>query len=359
MRTTWKALTTILAVLAVSTSGCTDDNSFWSGDRTGDKNFEGGLSDDGSSASSSTGSKAGQTDEVAQTLDDLRDVDPCSLLDREAIKKVTQVDVGVHVPGSELSSCRVDTEVDDLELGWSFGVDVGLLYKPADHVKKETIADQEYFIEGRGSTSCAAIHMITEDVGVSLTAIAPPSDSPDDPCEVAKTYLTEAGPSFTVMGKRNQQLTKPQLPLADRDPCEAGPQIGETFDTKVISLPLRPFLCSIQPDESTGDSPLAEQDLSIAYEFKTDPRDNLPHNPQKPGGGDLGTTSAVVVAGHPGTQFDGAGKLGCSIDLVVDDQITLDVGSLKMVQVMSAYATDCDIAKQAAQAAITKIGASN
>jgi len=64
----------------------------------------------------------------------------------------------------------------------------------------------------------------------------------------------------------------------------------------------------------------------------------------------------VTIAGHPGSQFNGTGELGCSIDLIVDDQVVLEHDSVRRVQVMSTLAKDCDISKRAAEAAITKLG---
>jgi len=222
MRTTTTLITALIAgATLVAVTGCSGGNGSWSTTITGHP----------SGAADGDGQRA---DEITQTLNDLRKVDPCTLLDRDVIKTMTHVSVGVHLPGRQLSECWVDTDLDEYESGWSFGVDVGRLYRPNKQSKKETVNDEEYMVDSNEST-CSYTRIVSDSVGVILSTLTPPSADGGDPCEMAKTYLAEAGATFTDMGERDQQLTKPQIPLASHDPCEAAGEVAKTLTRETTS----------------------------------------------------------------------------------------------------------------------------
>ncbi|OLF06923.1 hypothetical protein [Actinophytocola xanthii] len=302
-------------------------------------------------------------EELTAAFAELRDVDPCTLLDRAVIKNITDAQVGIHIPGRHLSECQVDTEIDKYTPGWSFAVDVGLFYEATEDIRHERIDTEMFFIEG-DEYRCTYTRMVNANVGVALTATIPPPiegrPAVEDPCEMAKSYLAETGTTFIEMGRREQQLTEPQLPLATRDPCETVDNVAQAMNTEAIGVPIKTYLCSIQPAGSTEESPLAGQNLSVGYEFIPDPRDDVPADePAPPAGADgLGAMTAVTIAGHAGSQFDGAGDLGCSVDLVLDDKPSLQDGALTLVQVVSVLSNDCEVTHRVAEAVITTISRS-
>jgi len=292
----------------------------------------------------------------------LRDVDPCALLDREAIKVITRVKVGDHVPGRHLSECGVDTEIDEFTPGWSFSVDVGVLYQPSEHNRRrETIDNREFFVDD-DDRRCEYTLMVSDDIGVSLATSAPPFDKTgtidESPCDMAQSYLTKAIESYTAMRLREQRLTLPQLPLASHDPCEAVPEVAQALGTEAIGVPVRTYLCSIEPVSSVEDSPLTGQGLTVVYEYIADPRSDVPDDAEEvspPGDSDLGTPTAITIAGHSGSQFDGGRELGCSINLLFGEQEAKQKNALAKVQVVSVLARDCGVSKSVAEAVITKI----
>ncbi|HEY7044157.1 MAG TPA: hypothetical protein VH419_10860, partial [Nocardioidaceae bacterium] len=339
---------TISAALlaAVMLAGCSGTSGTWVPHADGPRGPEASDKDN----------PADRTKNITDVLTELRDVDPCALLDREVIKTLTKVSVGPHLPGRHLSECHVDTDIDEYTIGWSFGVDVGQLFHPAKQTQQEKINDEDYYT-ATDDTACSYTRLVSPAVGVTLTTIAPLSNDGDDPCDMAKAYLTKAGATFTDLPRRDQQLTKPQIPLAGHDPCETAPEVAKALHAETTSQPIRPYLCSIDPKPPAEDSPLAGQELTIAYEFKPDPRDDLP-NPGAsplPDGANLGDMTPVTIAGHRGTQFDGTGDLGCGIDLVVNEKTVLKDDTITYVQVMSTLAKDCGISKRAAEAVMARL----
>lgn len=293
----------------------------------------------------------------------LREVDPCTLLDREVIEAVAGATAGIHLPGRHLSECRVHTDIDEHTPSWSFSVEVGTLFDAKEaNAREETINDEQFFVTSDGG-GCTYTRMVTDSIAVDLRVSDPITQAEGDACEIAKSYLTQAKTSFTDMGRRDQQLTEPQLPLATHDPCEAVAEVAQAMDTKAIGVPIKTYLCSIEPPEGTENSPLAGQDLSIAYEFTTDPSENLPADTDtdtgggapSPGTGGLGELTAVTIAGHSGSQFDGMGDVGCGVDLVLNEETTLRDDTLTMVQVVSVLSYDCEVSKTVAEAVITKL----
>jgi hypothetical protein len=350
MKITWKTAVLSIVVAAVSVvGGCTT------------KVAGTPTPADPSGAGSGASSEAEWAKEMATEMAKLREVDPCTLLDREIIAAVAEATAGIHLPGSHLSECRVDTDIDEHTPSWSFSVEVGTLFDAKKaNAREEKINDEQYFVTSDGG-GCTYTRMVTDIIAVDLRVTVPITQADGDACEIAKSYLTQAGTSFTNMGRRDQHLTEPQLPLATHDPCEAVAEVAKAMDTKAIAVPIKPYLCAIEPPEGTENSPLAGQNLSIAYEFTTDPRENLPEDADTGGGAPppgtegLGELTAVTIAGHSGSQFDGAGDVGCGVDLVLNDETTLRDDTLTMVQVVSVLSNDCEVSKTVAEAVITKL----
>lgn len=313
----------------------------------------------GSASARGPGSEKEWAKELATEFAELRKVDPCTLLDRDVIQAIAGATAGIYLPGQHLSECRVDTDIDDHTPGWGFSVDVGALYDTKKTTAREEKVNNETFYVAGDEMSCSYTRMVTDIIAVQLSVWTPPfTDTSGDPCEMGKSYLTKAMTSFTDMGRRGQKRTEPQLPLATHDPCEAVPEVAKAMDTDATGVPIRTYLCSIDPPEGTDDSPLTGQHLSIAYEFTADPRDDAPDDPDAappPGTEGFGTLTAITIAGHSGTQFDGAGDVGCGVDLVLDDETTLQNGTVTMVQVVSVLSDDCDITAKVADAVITKL----
>jgi hypothetical protein len=294
---------------------------------------------------------------IVEQFATLREVDPCALLDRDIIKDITHAaTVDEPLPGEELSQCAVGTTIDEFDAGWDFTVEVGELYKPSDNTRRETVAGEEFLIDS-DEDICWYTRMAGPNVGVNLKVIAPPlDDTAGEPCEMAASYIRKAVKLFTTMGQRSQGLTEPQLPLAAHDPCEAVPDVSRRLNTEAAGAPVHTYSCAVRPDPADTDSPLADQGLRITYQFTIDPRNDIPDTPRGPGGG-LGAITPVTVAGHPGSQFDGNGEIGCNVAVVLDEKVVLEVDGVPFRQVVDVYTKDCAVAKQAAEAVLTKLDA--
>ena len=354
MKYTWKiAVLAVLVAVATVVGGCTKTvaGKPTPADSSG--------TDAGSASAAAPDSEEEWVKAVAAEFAKLREVDPCTLLDREVIEAVAGATAGIHLPGRHLSECQVHTDIDEHTPSWSFSVDVGTLFDPQGASAREETLDDEQFYVTSDEGGCAYTRMLTGIIAVELRVSEPITQTGGDACAIAKSYLTQAMASFTDMGRRDQELTEPQLPLATHDPCEAVAEVAQAMDTDAVGVPIKTYLCSIDPPEGTAESPLAGQDVMITYEFATDPRENVPADSgggaPPPGSGGLGQLTAVTIAGHSGSQFDGAGDVGCGVDLVLDDQTVLRDGTLTMVQVVSVLSNDCEVSKTVAEAVITKL----
>jgi hypothetical protein len=347
-----------VAVLATATVSCSAQGNGWGS----------GLVHDGSRgdrfaqapADHGTGDQIDekQAHQMLAQFAKLREVDPCALLDRGIIKDVTHAaTVEQPVPGKELSQCAVGTRVDEVETGWDFVSDVGTLYEPSRSTRRDTVDGHEFFVDSDGDT-CYYTRIVAPRIGVTVKVFAPPLDKTgSDPCGMAASYVARAVTLLTTMGHRAQARTQPPLPLAAHDPCEAVPDIAHSLHTDAAGAPVHTYTCAVRSDPADVKSPLAKQDLTISYQFAIDPRNDIPDNPNTAGGAGLGATTAVTIAGHPGSQFKGNGAIGCDVNMVLNDKTVLTVDGLRYLQVVEVFAHDCAIATRAALPVLAKIGA--
>jgi hypothetical protein len=344
----------VFTVAFTITAGCSDGGDrFWTGAGTDTKSPSSGVPGVGEHGAGA------DLEKRRATFDRLRGLDPCALLDPAIAKQVAGASqTSPAVPGSYLSQCGLDTD------SWGFVATIGMdLAKPGwRKAEKKTVAGAEW-LALRVEDTCSYATPIEEEVGMMLTITAPLDQPPSGTtaCEVAEDYVTRAASLLETRPSRAESTQQPRLPLADVDPCAPVEDVLDAVDRgKGAAVPKDIYVCAIQPEDGTA-SDLAEADISMAFRFEEDPR-QPGAKPQtgppskEPIAVEPGAIVPIRLGQHSGVAFAVDGGL-CSAALVIDDAVNQQVGSLRYVQTVTAYSTDCGVAQVAAAATVESIGA--
>ncbi len=343
----------VAAVAFTVTVGCSDGDGFWAGAGIGATQLQPSEPVAGGSAADPE-----SREQLRATFDQLRELDPCALLDPAIAQQVAgAATVSPAVPGSYLSQCGLDTD------SWGFVSTIGMDLTQSGWRKaeKKTVAGNDW-LALRVKDSCSYATPSVEQFGVMLTVTAPLDKPPagTTACDIAEAYVTRTSSLLESTPSRTKSTQQPRLPLADVDPCAPAEDILAEVDRGAgVAVPKDVYVCALHPDGSGSE--LSEADLSVAFRFEEDPRQ--PEAKVQTGPPDAepipvepGAIVPIKLGRHTGVAFSMDGGL-CSAALVIDDAVNQKVGSTTYVQTVTAYSTDCGLAQVAAAATVESIGA--
>lgn len=148
--------------------------------------------------------------------------------------------------------------------------------------------------------------------------------------------------------------TVPQIPLADRDPCEPVPDVLDRLHRTGTAAPQGPYACGVQTTEAgTGDP--ADSEIRISFEFGPDPRMDPQEGDLSPEDGALGTLSPARVGKVEGRSYESPNGTSCKYKMAPDTETTVKTDGETWMPIVAVTGPDCRTAKTATEAVLASL----
>lgn len=295
--------------------------------------------------------------------------DPCAMHDPVAAAKNPKLGKGDELEPDDLNGCILRTKLneDPVPDGWRLSIELGQEFGPgrredADPVQ---IGSRQVFKQrplggalgatmdkGRCYFYVPAIGEYATSFSVNWNGM---SDRPmaTSACEAGTAYLTAVLPLWADPPRRADGLTSPRLKLADQDPCEAAKELEPLFGpgNEADIRPMSPYECQFQLSFESrmkqrqqgqpggGGSKSSGPEVEIEFTWGASVAGLTE--------GGRGQWTPLKIGGHSAYQDTGGMRGGCRIGIQYD-KTTLG-GTSRDEQIIEIQASDCELAKRAAE----------
>lgn len=297
---------------------------------------------------------------LAEATAGYRAIDACGLHDPDAAKEVTGDELDEIIPSQDgMQECVLRTHKGEFRASWTIYLEVGENFDASQRkdAAPENIGGLEMFLS-EDERMCTLAKPLDDDRAIVLRTS--PSGTGEDKsaktsCQLAKDYAGKVAPLWKDLPKRGSGRTTPELTLAKLDPCTVASGALEMFGSDAVLHPSGPFVCTakpLNPGPPSRDKGVGRNEVGITLMVDDDPSALV-----KPGDS---SAREVTVAGYKTVIFQG--RSGCTSYIVYDPDTSIvqdnrvpEGGGILYQQIRMSTAT-CDVAQQAAEKVLSKVG---